>query len=111
MLGIVGAHGAAQRGGDLIVAKGPDLLLVKAAIEEMRVDPAAAAFKQAMALSGEIRFADSARHFLAGAQSGQIVDTALRIGAVKFDVVGIVLDAFEDAIAIGVPTARNPGEC
>ena len=32
------------------------------------------------------------------------------IGAVELHVVGVVLDAFEDAIAVGIPAAGNPGE-
>ncbi len=59
---------------------------------------------------GGFRVSQCARHFFAGSQCAEVVDSALRVRSVKFHVVGVVLDAIHDAAAAGVPPTRHPGE-
>src|ERR1035438_6918673 len=103
-------HGAGAGGGHLILGDAADFLDVEFAVEEMGVDPGASAFEEAAVNGGAGGVAGGARHFLAGAEGAEIIDAAHGVGAVELDVVGVVLDAFEDAIAIGVPAAGDPGE-
>lgn len=110
VFGVVRAHIATEGFCDLVIVERADLLFVVLAVEEIGVDPLTSGGEQTPAFDGEIRVADDAGHFLTGTESAEIVDTAEGIGTVEFDVVGIVLDAFHDAVAIGVPTARDPGE-
>src|SRR5690242_17168849 len=62
------------------------------------------------ALVCELRFAESPGHFFASTQGGEIVDPAKRVGTVEFDVEGVVLHAFHNAITVCVPSSGNPCE-
>src|ERR1035441_6620485 len=109
-LGVGRTHIAGQVGRDLLLGDAADFLHVEFAIKEVGVDPLAAAFEQRTILRRAGSVAGRPRHLLAGPQRAQIEDAALRVGAVELHVVGVVLHAFEDAILIGIPAARNPGE-
>src|ERR1019366_3625874 len=109
LLGVLGTHVAAQRGGNFVFGHAADLLGVVFTVEEIGVNPLAAVLEEA-AVFGCRRVAGGAGHLFSGAQRAQIIDAAHRVGAVELHVVGVVLHAFQDAVAVGVPAAGDPGE-
>ena len=105
------AHADLQARGHVCgAARRADMVLVVVAIEEVVVEPARAACAEVAAAVGEVRVADVAGHFFAGAQGGQIPEAHLWVGPVVFDVHGVVLTTFHDAVLIGVPAALYPAE-
>ena len=110
LLGVFGAHVAEQGGGDFVFGDAADLLDVVFAVEEIGVDPLAAVLEEAAVFGGGGEVAGGAGHLFAGAQGAEVIDAAHRVGTVELDVVGVVLDAFEDAVAVGIPAAGDPGE-
>ena len=63
-----------------------------------------------MARAREVGVADVSRHLLGSAQRAEVPQPHLRVGAVVLDVHRVVLAAFHDAVAVGVPAAGNPAE-
>src|ERR1019366_7946371 len=110
LLGVLGTHVAAQRGGDLVFRHAADLLRVVFAVEQIGVNPLAAALEEAAVFDCRSRVARGAGHLFTGAQRAQIIDAAHRVGAIELHVVGVVLHAFQDAVAVGIPAAGDPGE-
>ena len=74
------------------------------------VEPARAPVEKVAAAGGEVRIAAVAGHFFSSAQSGQIPEAHLRVGAVVFDIHGVVLAALHHAVLVGVPAAFDPAE-
>ena len=74
MFGIGGTHVAAEGLGDFVVMERANLLFVIFAVEEIGVDPLAAAQEKAAAFGSEIGFTDDASHFFTGAQGTEIVN-------------------------------------
>ena len=89
---------------------GSNDLAIILAVEQVGVDPSRAFFEQCRTVFGKVMFAESVGHLLGGLQSGEVPATALWVGSVEFAIVGIVLDAFHDAVAISVPGAGGPDE-
>src|SRR5207249_4180981 len=87
-----------------------DLVPVVLAVEQVFVDPGAAAGEQVRAGGGELVVAEVPGHLLGGPQRGQVPDADLRVRAEVLDVHGVVLGALHDAVAVGVPAAGDPGE-
>ena len=81
---------------------------VVAAVEEIGIDPLAAGFEELWP-STELR-RQRPGPFRRRHERAQIIDAAQRVGAVELDVVGVVLNAIQDAAALRIPSAGNPGE-
>ncbi len=105
------AHADEEAGGHVLPAlRRHDPVLVVLAVPEVGVDPARAALEEAPALGGEARLPEVARHLLRRAQRAEVPQAHLRVGAVVLDVHRVVLAALHDAVAVGVPPARDPAE-
>src|SRR3712207_9268352 len=72
----------------------PDLMFVILAVEEVGIDPAAAALTQVAAGCRELLLAERACHLLRGTQRAEVPEAHLRVRAVILDVHCIVLAAF-----------------
>ena len=110
LIGAIGAHVANRRRRSLAFRDPAHLLNVEFAVEQILVHPRAAFQEQRVIVGRRGVVTERTRHLLGGAQGAQVVDRAERIRTVELDVVGVVLDAFHHAVAIGVPPAGNPCE-
>src|SRR4030095_11741244 len=99
-----------RRWGDLVFGNGANFLEIVFAVEKMSIDPPAAVREQLTIGLSVVVFAENECHLFGSSERAKVVNAAKRIRSVKFDVIGVVLDSLEHAIAVGIPTARNPGE-
>ncbi len=110
LLRIFRAHIADGGRGDLVFGDAAHLLNIVVAVEEVRIDPLAAGGEELVIIVSGVGIAEGMGHLFGGAQRAQVIDAAERIRSVEFDVVGVVLDAIEDAAAARIPSAVDPGE-
>src|SRR5207247_101010 len=93
-----------------LTARWPDFVLVVVAIEQVRVQPAAAALEEIPARPGEAGLAQITGHLLGRAQGSQVPRPHLRVWPDVLDIHSIVLAALHHTVAVGVPAALDPAE-
>ncbi len=108
---IFGSHAHQQgRGDGGFARRRHDVLDIVASVEEVAVGPMAAMLEQTRTLGRKSALAKMLRHSFSRPQSAEVPDLHLRIGPVIFHVHGVVLAAFHDTIAVGIPAACDPAE-
>ena len=87
-----------------------DLVLVILAVKEIGIHPLFPALEKIPAGLGKLFVAQVAGHLFGCSQGSEVPCAHLGVGAVVFDIHGIVLAALHHAVAVGIPATFNPAE-